>query len=323
MKLHRIVPFLALVGAALAQQPKPGYSVGGAEHGIMVRPAQIYLSPDNTSAKLATLERGREVALLEKGGGEWVHVLAVLAEARGEMDSEKTVTGWVLDKGVVRPSTPNGDRILFGEAVNSESEASRRGGRKGAAGDAFRLYAKCAEFFPDSPVAGDAAYRAADIQWQLERSDVMTRPSARQRDPNMRFGMNEEMMRKVMKKFPGTKWADLAAFHLIENKLCGDWQGLSKCPEKESQLSEKYTAEHTQSPTAAEAMYEAAWRHGALIEIYKTEGKPNKIGENQSKARVLAERIISQFPQTDWADRAQTLIYMLQQQIPIYGNMVE
>jgi len=32
-------------------------------------------------------------------------------------------------------------------------------------------------------------------------------------------------MKLVIKKFSGSKWADLAAFHLIDNKLCGDWQG--------------------------------------------------------------------------------------------------
>ena len=46
--------------------------------------------------------------------------------------------------------------------------------------------------------------------------------------------MDEDEMRKVMKYFSGTKWADLAAFDLIDNKLCGDWQGSEKCPEQET-----------------------------------------------------------------------------------------
>ena len=41
-------------------------------------------------------------------------------------------------------------------------------------------------------------------------------------------------MKQVMKKYPGTKWADLAAYHLIDNKLCGDWEALATCPEKET-----------------------------------------------------------------------------------------
>ena len=312
----------ALGVAAVAQKAKPGYSTNNIEHGIMIRTAQIYLGPDNTSAKLSTIGRGGEVALLDQSG-KWLHVLATVKEAQSENDSDTDITGWILNKGVVRPTTPNGDRILFGAAADSEMEASRSGGRRGAAGEAMRLYAKCAEFFPTSPVAGEAAYRAADIQWQLDRSDVMSRPSAKQRDPNDRMGMNEDRMKQVIKKFPGTKWADLAAYHLIENKLCGDWQGSTKCPEKESELYEKYVQEHPQSPTAAEALYEAAWRHGALIQLYQGENNDKKAGENQSKSRELAQRILSQFPQTDWASRAQTLLFMLDQQMPIYGNTVE
>src|ERR1700704_1877248 len=93
------------------------------QRGAVVRVAQIYLSPDTSSAKLAEMDRGREIIVLETSR-EWVHVEANLTEQR-------TVTGWVLDKGVVRASTPNGDKILFGEAVDSEDQASRRRGRKG------------------------------------------------------------------------------------------------------------------------------------------------------------------------------------------------
>ena len=44
-----------------------------------------------------------------------------------------------------------------------------------------------------------------------------------------------------------------AAYHLLDNKLCGDWQGESKCPEREAEVYEKYADEHPQSPVAAEA----------------------------------------------------------------------
>ena len=113
------------------------------ERGAVVRVAQIYLSPDTSSAKLAEMDRGREIIVLETSR-EWAHVEANLTE-------ERTVTGWVLDKGVVRASTPNGDKILFGEAVDSEDQASRRGGRNGAAQDAMRLYYCVADYFPTSP----------------------------------------------------------------------------------------------------------------------------------------------------------------------------
>ncbi len=202
------------------------------------------------------MDRGREIIVLETSR-EWAHVQANLTE-------ERTITGWVLDKGVVRASTPNGDKILFGEAVDSEDQASRRHGRNGAAQDAMRLYYRVADYFPTSPLAGEAMYRSADIRWQLEKADVASRPSSRERESFLREGMEEKYMKEVIKKFPGTKWADLAAFHLIDNKLCGDWQGSSKCPVKEAEIYEKYATEHPQSPAVAGG---AVRRRLALVRI--------------------------------------------------------
>jgi len=124
----------------------------------------------------------------------------------------------------------------------------------------------------------------------------------------------------VMKKFPGTKWADLAAFHLIENKLCGDWQGASKCPDKEADMYEKYANEHETSPDAPEALYQAAWRRSALIEIYKTEANQKKMEESKARSLVIAQKIVSQYAQSDWSSRALTLIFYVQQGLPTWGN---
>ena len=130
-------------------------------------------------------------------------------------------------------------------------------------------------------------------------------------------------MKLVMKKFPDTKWAELAAFHLIDNKLCGDWQGSSKCPEKEAEVYEKYAKEHSKSPAAAEALYDAASRRAALIEIYKTEEQPKKSDQSKSQAIAIAQQLISQYPQSDWSARGQTLLYLVEQGVPTYGNAVQ
>jgi hypothetical protein len=306
-------------------------SLWAADRATVVRQAVLYLSPATDSAKLGTAERGRELIILETTRG-WVHVEALLGFANTpdpamieDDDAEqKTVTGWVQDKGVVRSSTPDGDKIVYGEAVSSEDQASRAHGRRGAAQDAMRLYRRVYDEFPTSPLAGEGLYRAADIRWQLEKSDVMSRPSAKAKEAYLREGMNEEWMKTVMKKFPNTKWADLAAFHLIDNKLCGDWQAASKCPDKEADIYEKYAKERPNSPAAAEALYDAAWRRSALIEIYKTETNQKKSDEAKNSALALAQRIVSQYAQqTDWVARAQTLIYLIQQGIPTYGNVIE
>jgi len=264
---------------------------------------------------MGEIERGREVIILEQSTG-WLKVQARVTE-------ERTVSSWIMDKGVVQPSTPNGDRILYGEAVDSEDQASQRHGRRGAAGDAMRLYYKVAEFFPTSPLAGEAIYRSADIRWQIEKADVGTRPSSREEDAYLREGMDEQSMKEVMKKFPGTKWADLAAFRLIDNKLCGSWQGSSKCPDKEAEIYEKYANERPQSVAAAEALYDAAWRRSALIQIYKTEDEKKKSDESKTKATALAQKVITIAPQSDWASRAQRLLFLIQQDVPTWGNEVQ
>jgi outer membrane protein assembly factor BamD (BamD/ComL family) len=301
--------------------------LSAADHGTIIREAIVYISPDTSSSKIGQAERGREVVLLDKSN-KYLHVEAMLGNANvpdpafieDEDAEQKTITGWILDEGVVWPSTPNGDRILFGAAADSEDEAGRRHGRRGAAQDALRLYHRVYDIFPNSPLAAEALYRAADIRWQVDKADTMSRPSARERDPIYRSEINEEQMKLVIKKFPGTKWADLAAFHFIDNKVCGEWQGSSKCPDKEADLYEKYAKEHPQSPAAPEALYDAASRRAALIEIYKTEDDSKKSDKSKEQAIAISQQLISQYPQSDWAARGQTLLYLVQQGVPTYGN---
>jgi hypothetical protein len=300
-----------------------------ADRAALVREAVIYLSPDTNSSKLGNAERGRELILLDRSRS-WLHVQALLGRqhapdpAFDEDDEEdvKTISGWVVDSGVVWASTPNGDRILFGAAADCEEEASRRHGRRGADQEALRLYHRVYDLFPNSPLAGESLYRAADIRWQVDKADVLTRPSARENNPALRGTIDEQAMKKVMKKFPGTKWADLAAFHLLDNKLCGVWEG-SKCPEKEAEIYEKYVKEHPQSPAAPEALYQAASRRAALIDIYKTEEQAKKAEESKNRAVALAQQLASQYPQSDWSARGQALLFLVQQGVPTYGNAVQ
>jgi Bacterial SH3 domain len=296
-----------------------------AVRGTLVHEESIRISPNADAAKVGEAARGHELIVLETSR-EWVHVQAILREARNEeglTDEEaeaKTITGWVAAKGVVSTTTQDGDRIIFGEAADSEDEASRRRGRRDAAQDAMRLYYRIYDLMPTSPLAAEALYRAADIRWQIERSDVMTRPSARERENYLRGQMNEEWMKLVNKNYPGTKWAELASFRMIDNKLCGDWQGIAKCPDKEADIYEKYASEHPQSPAAPEALYNAAWRRAALVDIYRTEPNQKKSAESKDRAVTLAQKIVSQYGQSDWAYRAQRLIFYVQQGIPTYGN---
>jgi outer membrane protein assembly factor BamD (BamD/ComL family) len=299
-----------------------------AVRGTLVHEESIRVAPSADSAKLGEAGRGHELVIID-ASRDWVHVEAIIREPKKNADEDdpesegKTITGWVVGKALIGTNTPNGDKIIFGEAADSEDQASRRRGRRDAAQDAMRLYYRIYDLFPTSPLAAEALYRAADIRWQIERSDVMTRPSARERDSYMRGQIDEEWMKLVVKKYPGTKWADLATFHMIENKLCGDWQGASKCPEKEADIYEKFAQEHEQSSAAPEALYDAAWRRSALIEIYKTEANQKKTEEAKNRALALAQKIVSQYGQSDWSSRAQRLIFYIQQGVPTWGNAAD
>ncbi len=302
-----LLTIVALAATALA----------AGERGYNTRPAVLYLAPDTSSAKLVEIERGRELSIVPGGGpAGWLHVLPTLK-------NEREISGWVLDKGVVFAKTPYGDRILFGEAADCEAEASRRHARKGADRDAMRLYYAAYDLFPQSPMAGESLYRAADIQWQLDFSDMFARPTAMGISISSGSDVDESLMKQVTKKFRGTKWAELAEYHMIDMKLCRDWEGLPRCPEKESEAYEKYAGEHPQSPTAPEALYNAAWRQAALIDIYKGNNQGNKATAAKQHAISTAQRLVSAYPQSDWAARAQALLFLVEQSVSTYGNRTE
>ena len=294
-----------------------------AEHGTLVRAGSLYVAPGTGSQKLMSIERGRDMVVLEHtsmDNNTWFKVFVTFIQGENRRD----VTGWVVGQGLVTSSTPNGDQIIFGEAVDSENQAEQRGGRKGAAQDAMRLYYRLWDIFPNSPLAGEALWRSADVRWQLEKADILPRPSSREMDPDARPQIEEHWMDDVAKKFPHTKWADLAAYDKIDNKLCGDWKGLPKCPDKESEIYEHYAHEHPQSPKAAEALYNAAWRQAALADIYRINNENDKSANARKKAISLAQEVISQSAQQgDWKARAMDLAYKLQQNVPVYGNQAE
>ena len=290
------------------------------EHGTVISETTLYVSPDSSAQKLGRITRGRDIFLMDHTTVDkksWSHLLAVV-DVDVERQTAREISGWVPSNVVVTTSTPNGDQIIYGEAVESEQQAEMRGGRKNAADDARRLYYRLYEYFPTSPLAGEALWRSADILWQLEKADVRRRPSSREMDPNLRVPMDDEILKLVMKKFPHSKWSDLAAYNLIDNKVCGSWKGETHCPEKESELYEKYAREHPQSPKAAEALFNAAWRQGALVEMYRADHEQDKSEKAKRKAMELAQEVAAKYPDADWKARATELQYALQQGIPTY-----
>jgi hypothetical protein len=291
------------------------------ERGTVIRETPLYVSPDAGSQRVGIVTRGRDIYFVmgrsNIDGKEWAHVVARLDVG---LTSAKDISGWIENKLLITPNTPNGDQIIYGEAVDSENQAEQRGGRKHAAEDAMRLYYRLSEYFPQSPLAGEALWRAADIRWQLEKSGILLRPSARELSPDMRTQIDDETMKDLIKKFPHSKWSDLAAYDMLDNKLCLDWKGEARCPEKEADIYERYAHEHPQSPKAAEALYNAAWRHAALVDIYKSNHENDKAERARKRGLELAQELATKFPDGDWKARAANLMYALQQNITVYGS---
>ncbi len=292
-----------------------------------LRVTWLYISPDKAAQKVSRVQIGREMVVAEKSG-PWLRVYANtdIAEEHssdqpifGSNETPPPISGWMEARGVVVEGAPNGDEILMGAAANEEALASDPRGPANAAHSARLLYRRLVEMYPSSPLAPEAAWRAADILWQIQKSDFSALPSARERDPYMRNQMDEDSLKKVVKLYPHTRQADLADYDLIDNKLCGDWQGATKCPEKESEIFEKYADEHPESPRAARALYEAVYRQAVLSDMYAADGNDKKQQEAHNHARDLVARLKEKFPQSDYTWRALELVYKLDQGVPVYG----
>ena len=229
-------------------------------------------------------------------------------------------SGWIRDKGVVGPTTAGGDAILFGSAANFEEEASHPRAPKGAAGAAHLLYKRVAEYFPDSPLAPEAAWRSADIRWQIDKLDASTLPSAKEQEAYLRPQLYEGELKKVMKTYPGSKFAAMAAYDLLDNKLCGDWQGLPKCPEMETGLYQKYAQQYPDGPKSAEALYNAVYRQGVVVTMYAVQEDRKRSQAAAQRTQSLAQELKEKYPKSDYAARGQSIAFRVSQGIPIYGS---
>lgn len=292
-----------------------------------LRTTWLYISPDKSAQKVSKVQPGREMVIAEKSG-PWIRVYANtdIEEEHssdqpifGSDETPPPISGWMEAKGVVVENTPNGDQVLMGAAANQEAEASDPRGPANAAQTAHLLYRRLVEMFPNSPLAPEAAWRAADILWQIQKSDRASLPSSKEKDPYLREQMDDDNLKKVIKYYPHTRWADLADYDLIDTKLCGDWQGSAKCPAKESEVYEKYADEHPDSPRAARALYEAAYRQAVLCNMFAVNGDDKKADDARNHAQALAARLKDKFPQSDFTYRAAALVYKLDQGVPVYG----
>jgi len=324
--LRALVLLVAAVTFAQKNTPPPN-----AAKATCVHPTKLYVEADESASQVATIQPGREMVIAERSG-KWLRVFAntdvsIVNEQDvpvfGNQTNTPPVSGWMIDKGIVTSNTPNGDEILFGAAATMELQASEPHPPPGAALSARGLYRMVVELFPQSPRVPEAMWRAADIRWQLQKADAFSLPSAHEKEAYLREQIDESEMKKIIKLYPHSRWAALAAFDMIDNKICGDWQGSEKCPEKEADFFVKYADDYPDSPKAAQALYQAAWRMASAGDMYQADNDEKKAGDARAKAKELSARLQSKYGQSDYAARAAGLVYMMDQKIPIYGSQEE
>ncbi len=318
---------MTLSALPLCSQEKPQIKPMAGPRATALRVTFLYVSPDTSAQKVDRVQIGREMVVAEKSG-PWLRVYANTdieeVQSRdtptfGRDETPPPISGWMQAKGIIIETTPNGDQILMGEAANQEALASDPRGPINAAQSARLLYRRLVEMFPTSPLAAEAAWRAADILWQLQKTDASTRPSAKEKEAYLRAQLDEEEMKRILKYYSHTRQADLAAYALLDNKLCGDWQGQEKCPEKESEYFEKYSDEHPDGPRTAQALYQAVYRQAVLRDMFAADGNDKKSDAAKAHAHALADRLKQHFAQSDYCSRAAALVYKLDEDVPVYG----
>lgn len=289
----------------------------------------VYVAPDETAQKLTEVLPGHELVVIERSG-PWVKVFANTDEPDkvddssvpwfGEDGQPTPESGWIKDKGIVTPGMAGGDAVLFGLAADKEDEASRPHAPKDDASEARLLYRRVSDYFPESALAGDAAWRSADIRWQLEKADNSTLPSAKEQEAYLRPQIYDGDLKQVIKRYPGSKFAMLAVYDLLDNKLCGDWQGLPKCPEMEAGMYLKYASQFPESPKAPEAYYNAISREGVLVTMFQVDGNRKRAEDAAKRTQEMTADMVSRFPASDFTRRAQSIAFRVQQNISVYGT---
>jgi TolA-binding protein len=290
----------------------------------------LYVQADSNNPAIATITPGHELAVMGRNGA-WVNVFANTDEKESQdpdndpefKDPTQTThqfSGWIHDQGVVGPTTTNGDSILYGAAAEYEGQAAQPHAPKDAAEEAHLLYKRVVEYFPNSPLAPEAAFRAADVRWQLDKLDNSSLPSAHEQQAYLRPQIYEGDLKKVMKMYPDSPVAARAAYDLIDNKLCGDWQGLPKCPEQETQIYLKYADRYPDGPKSAEALYQAAYRQGVLVTMYGVDDDKKDADKAGQNCQAIADQLMQKYPKSDYAARAMSIAYRVKQGIPIYGS---
>jgi hypothetical protein len=327
------LPVLAVLVALPAARAQHGRFERPPQNGVYatcIRQNELYSTASQSTPPISEIMPGREMVVVGRNGN-WLRVFAntdapdTRQSDQPEFGSQAPppISGWMLDQGIVTTNTLNGDLIVFGAADAAEQAASVPDPPPGMAEQARLLYRRVVLMFPQSRFVAEAMYRAADIRWQMQKADAATLPSAHERQPYLRQLMDENEMKDVEKYFPNTRWADLAAFDLIDNKLCGDWQGSEECPEKETGYYLQYVQEHPNSPEAAEALYDALWRQASAGDMWSEDGNARHAQQDRDHAHGILATMEQRFPDSSFTARAAEVVFRIDQGMAVYAGARE
>ena len=208
----------------------------------------------------------------------------------------------------------------MGEAANQEALASDPRGPANAAQSARLLYRRVVEMFPNSPLVPEAAWRAADILWQIEKADASTRPSAQEKRslparPDGR-GRAEEGHQALSPHPPGRSGRLRPHRQQALRRLAGRPSARRR--------NRKFTKSTPPSIPTARAPRRLFTRPSTARPCSRTCMPPTAATRRADEAHNHAQELAAQaqrssFPQSDYAWRAGALVYKLDEGVPVYG----
>src|SRR5260370_41841708 len=96
------------------------------ERGTVIREATMYVPPDVNGQRLATVTRGRDVALIAErstiDGKPWAKIFATVDTS---LEAPREISGWIESRLLITTATPNADQIIYGEPIDSERQAKQ------------------------------------------------------------------------------------------------------------------------------------------------------------------------------------------------------
>jgi outer membrane protein assembly factor BamD (BamD/ComL family) len=88
----------------------------------------------------------------------------------------------------------------------------------------------------------------------------------------------------------------------------------------ESNLYQKYAEQFSDSPKAAEALYNAVYRQGVVVTMYTVQEEPKRAQAAAQRTQALAQELKDRYPKSDFAPRGASIAFRVSQGIAIYGT---